>query len=324
LTIDHIQITNLEHQMALLGLHHIHLSVPDFDASAAFLHDFGFHPAGQNGDRQYFRTSGANTYSVVLEPAGKPGLVAFAFEVESADDLARAVKQHGATPPQALQGPGGGSFVNLTDPDGKTISLVHGVARRAVDQPVCPYLEVNYGNIKPRKGSSQNFVPPGPAQLLRMGHVGLFTIDMARSDQWYREVLGLIPSDVFYAGKPDNLVAGFYRIDRGDEYVDHHTVALFGFGKNDLHHVSFEVQDSEAQFMSHRWLKQRQYESVWGVGRHPKGSHVFDLWREPSGYRFETFSDTDLCTAEHKAGVFPIQEQEMDLWLDQSHEPYFA
>jgi hypothetical protein len=70
-------------------------------------------------------------------------------------------------------------------------------------------------------------------------------------------------------------------------------------------------------------MKAQQHDLVWGVGRHPKGSHVFDLWREPSGYRFETFSDTDLCTSDQKVVPVPIQEQEMDLWLDQSHEPYF-
>jgi len=309
--------------MALLGLHHIHLGVPDIKASTAFLQDFGFHSAGEDGDTRYFRTSGSIPYSVVLDPTNKPGLLAFALEVDSEDDLERAVEEHGATSPQVLERPGGGMYVSLTDPDGKTVNLVYGSGKRALDESKCPHLEVNYGHVKPRKGKSQNFVPPGPAQLLRMGHVGLFTVNMAASDKWYREVLGLIPSDLFYAGKPDNYIAGFYRIDRGDEYVDHHTVALFGMGRNDLHHVSFEVQDSEVQFTSHRYMKQQQHDLVWGVGRHPKGSHIFDLWREPSGYRFETFSDTDLCTADQKTVPVPIQEQEMDLWLDQSHEPYF-
>lgn len=309
--------------MALLGLHHIHIGVPDIEASSTFLQDFGFHAAGESGDARYFRTSGANQYSVVIEPAEKASLVSFALEVESEDELTSAVEQHGASSPKPLEMPGGGTYVSLTDPDGKTVNLVHGDAKRDPDEPTCPNLEVNYGNIKTRKGKSQNFVPPGPAQLLRMGHVGLFTLDIAASDKWYRDVLGLIPSDQFFAGNPNNIIAGFYRIDRGDEYVDHHTVALFGMGRNDLHHVSFEVQDSEVQFTSHRYMKKQQHDLVWGVGRHPKGSHVFDLWREPSGYRFETFSDTDLCTSDQKVVPVPIQEQEMDLWLDQSHEPYF-
>lgn len=310
--------------MALLGLHHLHLGVPDIEASTAFLQDFGFHRAGENGETRYFRTSGINPCSVVLDPADKAALVSFALEVDNEDDLVRAVDQHGATSPRPLAIPGRGTFVSLNDPDGKTVNLVHGSTKREPDEPTCPYLEVNYGNVKTRKGKSQNFVPPGPAQLLRMGHVGLFTLDFAASEKWYREVLGLIPSDQFFAGKPDNIIAGFYRINRGDEYVDHHTVALFGMGRNDLHHVSFEVQDSEVQFTSHRHMKAQQHDLVWGVGRHPKGSHVFDLWREPSGYRFETFSDTDLCTADQETKPVPIQDQEMDLWLDQSHEPYFA
>ena len=310
--------------MALLGLHHIHIGVPDVAATTAFLQDFGLHSADKSGDTLYFRTSGTNIFSVVVEPADKGCLLSYALEVDSEDDLTRAVDEHGATPVQALDGPAGGSCVNLTDPDRKLVRLVHGVAQREPDPPVAPYLEVNYGHTKPRKGVPQNFVPPGPAQLLRMGHVGLFTVDFAASDKWYREVLGLLPSDLFFAGKPDNCIAGFYRINRGDEYVDHHTVALFGMGRNDLHHVSFEVQDSEAQFMAHRWLKRQQHESVWGVGRHPKGSHVFDMWREPSGYRFETFSDTDMHTSEHQAIPVPIHEQTMDVWRDRSHEPYFA
>lgn len=310
--------------MALLGLHHIHLGVTDLAASTAFLQDFGLHQAEENGDLHYFRTAGSHKYSVIVEPTETAKLLGIAFEVDSEVDLARAVEEHGATAPAPLEGPAGGTFVTLTDPDGKPISLVFGGEKRAPDGQERPVLDVNYGDVKTRKGISQHFVPVGPAQLLRMGHVGLFTTDMAAADKWYREVLGLLPSDIFYAGHPDNYLAGFYRIDRGDEWVDHHTVALFGMGRNDLHHVSFEVQDSEVQFTSHRWLKQREHNSIWGVGRHPKGSHVFDLWREPSGYRFETFSDTDLCRQDHEPSVSPIEEQEMDLWLDQSHETYFA
>lgn len=310
--------------LSLLGLHHIHMGVPDISASATFLKDFGLLPAAEQGNLQYFRTAGTKNYSVILEQTATPQLISFALEVESADDLAKAVAEHGASAPEGLSGPGGGSFVTLNDPDGNIVNLVHGIEEREADAPYSPFLEVNYGDVKTRKNESQHFKPLAPAQLLRLGHVGLFTIDMAATEKWYCEVLGLIPSDVFFGGHPDNHIAGFFRIDRGDEYVDHHTIALFGMGKKDLHHVSFEVEDSEVQFMSHRYMLQQKHDLVWGVGRHPKGSHVFDLWREPNGYRFETFSDTDLCTASREPSIVPIDEQEMDMWLDQSHEPYFA
>jgi catechol 2,3-dioxygenase-like lactoylglutathione lyase family enzyme len=182
---------------------------------------------------------------------------------------------------------------------------------------------INQGPDKARRGPVQYQPPLEPPKLLRLGHVGLFVRDFKACDAWYRKVLGLLPSDLMYAGEPANTIAGFFRINRGSEWVDHHTVALFGFGKSDLHHISFEVQNAEAQFIAHRWLAGKGHKTVWGVGRHPKGSHVFDVWREPSGYRFETYSDTDLCTADKPPGVFDITTMEMDLWSDRSHEAYF-
>jgi hypothetical protein len=88
--------------------------------------------------------------------------------------------------------------------------------------------------------------------------------------------------------------------------------------------MSFEIQDTESQHALHRYLLQQGWESIWGVGRHPLGSHVFDLWRDPDGFRFETFTDTDVLTAAKAPGLHPIIGAQMDLWTDQSHEKYFA
>ena len=129
----------------------------------------------------------------------------------------------------------------------------------------------------------------------------------------YQEALGLKLSDQVPG------LAAFLRCG-----PDHHTVALIASDRPRFHHASFEVQDSEVQFVGHRWMRQRGHESIWGVGRHPKGSHVFDVWRDPSGFRFETFSDTDLCTASAETGLHSIAEAEMDLWSDRSVEAYFS
>lgn len=309
--------------MRLIGLHHIHLRVPDLVASRAFLADFGLVEAGEADGKVFLRGAGPAAYNVVLERGDTAALVALALEVEDREELDTAASIHGATPVAPLAGPGGGVAVTLRDPEGSAVRLVHGVARRNPD-PLRDGLVSNFGDDKPRKGASQNTAALGPPQLLRLGHIGMFVRDAKACDAWYRNVLGLLPSDLMYAGAPDNLTAGFYRIDRGDQWVDHHTIALFGLGKSDLHHVSFEVQDCEIQFMAHRWLERHGHDPVWGVGRHPKGSHIFDVWRDPSGYRFETFSDTDLLTAAHEPDVFPIQDAEMDLWSDRHFEAYFA
>lgn len=309
--------------MRLIGLHHIHLRVPDLAASRAFLTDFGLVEAGETDGKVFLRGGGSAAYQVVLESGDEAALLALALEVEDRGELDAAVSVHGASAVVPLAGPGGGEAVTLTDPEGNAVRLVHGIARRNPD-PLREGLISNFGDDKPRKGTSQNMASLGPPQLLRLGHVGLFVRDAKACDAWYRNVLGLLPSDLMYAGQPDNLAAGFYRIDRGDQWVDHHTIALFGLGKSDLHHVSFEVQDCEIQFMAHRWMERHGHDPVWGVGRHPKGSHIFDVWRDPSGYRFETFSDTDLLNASHEPEVFPIQDAEMDLWSDRHFEAYFA
>lgn len=309
--------------MALQRLEFIHLRARDLPGSRAFAADFGLVETGEQDGRIYLRGSGHAPYNLVLEPGETSALVALAFAAEAEADLEAAVRDHGASPIRPLEGPAGGKAVTLRDPEGRLVHLVTGLTE-SQPEALGPGRLINLGDDKPRKGKAQHKAPLGPPQLIRLGHVGLFVRDYAACDAWYRTVLGLLPSDLMYADDPDHVVAGFYRLNRGHEWVDHHTIALFGMGKSDIHHASFEVQDSEVQFMHHRWLHRKNHESIWGVGRHPKGSHVFDVWRDPSGFRFETFSDTDLFNVDAAPDIFPIQEATMDLWSDRNHEAYFA
>ena len=308
--------------MALLGLHHVCIRVRDLNGSRSFAKDFGFHEVATSDRRVYFRGAGPAAYHVVLEEADRPALACIAFAVDSREDLERAVAEYAASPIGPLEGPGGGEAVSLTDPDGTIVRLVHGITCRAPDD-MRPQIIHNQGHDRVRRGAAQYQPPLEPPQLLRLGHIGLFVRNFKACDSWYRKVLDLLPSDLMYANNPDNVIAGFYRINRGSEWVDHHTIAMFGFGKSDLHHVSFEVQNADTQFTAHRWLERQGHKSIWGVGRHPKGSHVFDVWRDPSGYRFETYSDTDVLTADTPPGIFDITTMEMDLWSNRSHHAYF-
>jgi catechol 2,3-dioxygenase-like lactoylglutathione lyase family enzyme len=310
--------------MPLKALHHVFLRARDLPGSRTFVEAFGLIPVAEQEGKLYFRGAGPQAYLLTLEPAASSSIGAIAFEVDSVEDLNRAVREHGASPVRALRSPGGGMAVSLRDPEGITIDLVHGISSRTAD-PLSATLTLNQGyDNKPRRGTYQAKTPLGPAQLTRLGHVGLFTGNIAGCTQWYEQVLGLLPTDLIYAGSPHNVLAAFYRLNRGTDFVDHHTLVLFGMGSRGVHHVSFEVENAEVQFVSHRWLASRGYESIWGVGRHPKGSHVFDVWRDPSGFRFETFSDTDLLNAAHPPDRVPVESMQMDLWRDRSYEPYFA
>ncbi|WP_404478072.1 VOC family protein [Novosphingobium sp. BL-52-GroH] len=310
--------------MALLGMHHLTVRSADLDATEAFAHDFGLLTVERSADRLVMRTGGGDAFAYVAQRADAPGFIGFAVEAESEADLRHAVERHGATPIRDLHTPGGGKAVSLTDPNGFRVDLVTGIARsHAAGRD--PDLAHNVPGAQTRIGGNQHRRPLGPPHTYRLGHLGLFVTSFRETAAWYEARLGMIGSDVYHAPDlPQAKIVGFYRLNRGEDWVDHHMLALMQREVPDLHHASFEVQDYEAQFVAHRYLEAQGHELIWGVGRHPHGSHVFDVWRDPNGHRFETFSDTDLLNAREPTHVHDISTVQMDVWRSDPPDRYFA
>ena len=100
----------------------------------------------------------------------------------------------------------------------------------------------------------------------------------------------------------------FYRLDRGDEEVDHH---VFFFAEGDpyrVHHSSFETHDFDTQVLGHDWLREKGYKNCWGVGRHVLGSQIFDYWKDPWGHELEHWTDGDLFTAEDGSNKATVRD----------------
>lgn len=311
--------------MRLKALHHVSFAVSDLGRQESFAKDFGLVTAQHTETMLAMRTRGGDECTYVARKADEDRFVGLAFEVEGEDCLNAAIRDFGAKEVETLDVPGGGSAVSLNDPDGNEILLVSGSARREAEEPVYEKLVLNTPFCKERFGRSQSAREVGPACLWRLGHIGLFVQNYRESYDWYTKKLGLIASDIYHIpGKPEAEIVAFCRLDRGEEYVDHHVVALMQDERGGCHHISFEAQDFEAQHRTHRFLKRQEYESIWGVGRHPHGSHVFDVWRGPDGARFETFSDTDLFRASDGTNIHDISKVMMDAWLDDGPERYFV
>ena len=279
----------------LKSIHHVRVRVPDVDASERFAVDFGLTVARRDKGRVFLRGTGVDAYSYVAETGPNTELAGVAFVVESPQDLERAIADHGATPLRQLDGPGGGQAVTIHDLDGNPIDLTFGIAE-VEPLPMRSDIRYNSGLEKIRRGQRQNMPDPGPAQIMRLGHIGLFVTDYRRSLAWYRDTLGLILSDGVQMGPEQKDLVGFLRMNQGEEWVDHHCIGLFAGAKPGVQHLSFEVLDFEAQALAHGWMVKRGWEPLWGMGRHEMGSHLFDIWWEPNDLRFETFTDTDLCT----------------------------
>lgn len=309
--------------MQLKALHHITFAVRDLDRQQAFCADFGLVVAERSDSRLVMRTLGGDEACYVAVKADADAFVGLAFEVDGAAMLDEAVARLGAERRPDLDLPGAGQCVALTDPDGNQVLLVHGSARRAAGERYEDVL-INTPFAKHRFGRQQAAREVGPARLWRLGHMALFVKSFAASSAWYAENLGLIGSDVYHVpGVPQAKIVGFFRLDRGEEWVDHHTLGFMQDERGGCHHISFEAHDFEAQQRTHRYLGGKAYEPIWGVGRHPHGSHVFDVWRSPDGARFETFSDTDLFCKSDGTNVHDISTVVMDVWSDDEPTRYF-
>jgi len=309
--------------MAIRSLHHVAFTVTDIDKTEEFINDFGLLTVQKNGGHIVAQTGGGDAWCYRAEAGAERGFLGLGFLVDELQDLEDAVANHGATVIRDLETPGGGKAVTLTSPDGLTVDLVHGIEG---DTPaeVQPELRLNTPASHSRFTEPQSTRPLGPATLYRLGHLGLYVKDYRANAAWFEGTLGLKCSDSMHVpGVPQHTVVGFFRVDRGEEFVDHHAVFLAESENADLHHASFEVQDYEAQFMAHRWLLSKEWEPNWGVGRHPLGCHVFDMWFSPDRYRFETFSDTDLLNHDHVTGHYDISTQELDMWIDKAPDSYF-
>ena len=108
-----------------------------------------------------------------------------------------------------------------------------------------------------------------PTAIQRIGHGVLSTPKVKETVAWFRETLGMIRSDDVYAGDKDNVIGAFSRLDRGEDYVDHHVLFCVHNQKTGLNHVSYEAHDIDAIFQDHQYLKALgKYDHMWGIGRH--------------------------------------------------------
>ncbi|MGJ8598223.1 MAG: hypothetical protein ACSHW3_20370, partial [Sulfitobacter sp.] len=128
------------------------------------------------------------------------------------------------------------------------------------------------------------------------------------SERWYKDRFGFITSDEVEAS-PDVSVGAFMRCDRGDQPTDHHTLFLAQVPqKLGFMHAAFEVADLDDLMLGHAYLKKKNRESAWGVGRHILGSQIFDYWLDPWGHELEHWTDGDLFTAQDGSNKAPVSD----------------
>jgi catechol 2,3-dioxygenase-like lactoylglutathione lyase family enzyme len=280
----------------------VRFKAPDLELMHKFLLDFGMVDVGPpqpKDGRIYMRGEGSSPFVYALE-LGEPGFAGFGIWVKDRADLER-LAAHDNVPVQALDSPGGGFCVRLTDPDGFVVEVVAGQEKAPVI--AAPKTEPwNQGGDYPRIGRFRR-VRRGASHVQRLGHVVLAATNFRRSEAWYKERFGLITSDEIQP-EPGVAVGAFMRCDRGDDPCDHHTLFLFEapFGPCFMH-AAFEVRDLDDLMAGHDHLKRAGCSPHWGVGRHILGSQVFDYWLDPWGHEMEHWTDGDKLRAADGGGI---------------------
>jgi catechol 2,3-dioxygenase-like lactoylglutathione lyase family enzyme len=284
---------------------------PDLDEAERFLKDFGLRTVQKKGESLYLRAMDNTPWCYRINKSDQARFVGMGFTVATRTDLAALSRIPGASGIEALDAPGGGEVVRLTDPNGFRIEMVHG--RANVDpMPHREPLPANHDNALPRINSTQR-PPASPPEVLKLGHAVIEVAEYQKVCAWYTQHLGLIPSDVqlLSDGSPG---VSFMRLDLGDTPADHHTLALAQSFRAAYSHSAFEVVDVDAVGMGQRVLRERGWHHAWGMGRHILGSQIFDYWSDPWGFHHEHYCDGDVFTADSPTGFYPFSTGAMAQW----------
>jgi catechol-2,3-dioxygenase len=297
----------------------VRFTVPDLDVMERFLLDFGFEIAAREADAIYARGLSSSPYLHVTQ-RGPAAFTALAFEAASVADLETLARAEG-TEVRALDGPGGGKVVRLTDPDGFRVEVVAG-REPAPALPVRASQAFNFASERERSNEVKR-VGSGPSQVMRLGHCVLKVTDFRRSEAWYKSRFGLITSDEIEVA-PDLAIGAFMRSDRGEKTSDHHTLFLLGTGTPEYEHAAFEVPNFDDLMHGHYHLVKANYQHDWGVGRHILGSQIFDYWRDPWGHNIEHWTDGDQLNAAWGSRKAPVEQLLGVQWgpsFEETHGP---
>ena len=272
-------------------LAYVRVQVPDLRIAEKFFLDFGLVVRDRAKNKLYLRGTGPEHHLLVAQH-GERQLLSVAYEVADARELEKASELQGASQILQLDDSGGGQMVTLRDPDGNWVELVYGMAKT---EPI-PVAVQHFNSAAGRESRRNAVVRPtqGPSRVMRIGHVVLRTLHVQRLTDWYQNTLGFLESDIVPSPDRSDLLMSFVRLNRGGQAVDHHVLQLLKGMPNQLHHISFEVQDIDDLQTGHHSLIKAGYTHMWGVGRHLQGSQIFDYWLDPFGTMYEHWIDTDV------------------------------
>lgn len=309
--------------IAVRDIAYVRYQAPDLDLMERFLADFGLLRFAREQETLYMRGYASPTYAHITEKGESSRGSGLGLLARSRADLDKLAAEFG-TRVRANEEPCGGMVVTVTDPSGFRIDVLHGW------EPMEPLIfrppnAFNSATQRDRLGRTVR-VGPGTSHAMRLGHVVLKVPDFDASFDFYTRVFGFKLSDGYHAEDPARKVLAFLHCGLGQEFVDHHTVALVAMGapESGFDHSAFEVLDWDDLMVGNDCLRQSGYSHSWGVGRHVEGSQIFDYWRDPFGNKIEHWTDGDLVNDDYVSAYKPLREDGLAQWAPPLNPEFFS
>jgi catechol 2,3-dioxygenase-like lactoylglutathione lyase family enzyme len=294
----------------VVGLAWLEFEKTDLTRAERFLVDFGFTVTDRTPEALVLRGHWAGTPSLVVRRGATSRFVGPTFVADARADVDRLAR----TTDRTVTPHRGGLAVDLTDPSGFPVRVVHGVP----ELPALPerdQLPLNFGHDQVRANATQRPARRA-AQIQRLGHVVMGTTRFRAALDWYLDTLGVIVSDFLYLDgqRERGPVMAFIRCDQGSVPSDHHTLAMALQPQTGYLHSAFQVTDLDEVAAGGEHLRERGYRHAWGIGRHIQGSQIFDYWRDPERLMFEHYTDGDLFDSSMRPGWAPMSVSGLSQW----------
>jgi len=138
-----------------------------------------------------------------------------------------------------------------------------------------------------------------PFRIGKIGHIVINVRDVAKSAEFYTQILGFQISDVY----PDEMVPGGMVFMRCN--TDHHGVALVGSMEGaapnvELNHIAFEVPSLDDVIRARDHLQRHQV-PIDFAGRRRAGCQIAVEFRDPDNHRLEIYWGIDQIGSEGRA-----------------------
>lgn len=273
--------------MSIQGIDEITLSAADLPSCRRFFTDWGLSLVQESAQELVFES--LNGCRVVVAHPDRPGLPPgleddptlrqVIWSVAGPTELAQWSERMRSAPGWQEQA----GRVLCQDPMGLSVG-VQVTRKKALDLPCA---STNTWSHRPR--IDQAAPAYDRAQPVEVGHVVLFTRDLAATSRFYEEVLGFVISDR-YPGRGHFLRCAA----RGG----HHDLFLLQppEPRQGLNHVAFTVRDLHEVIGGGLHMSRQGWQTELGPGRHPISSALFWYVVSPAGALVEYYTDEDELT----------------------------